>query len=117
MYLGSLGFVILSLHQPLTYLLGPVLAFGCGWSWPGLVNLSLIRNNPSAPAAATGVAQTGVFIGSGTGPVLGGQIIERFGFGPFWVTGAAMLVVAGTAAALLSVQLGRRPAAPLGSPA
>lgn len=117
MYLGSLGFVVLSLHQPLAYLLGPILAFGCGWSWPGLVNLSLIRNNPSAPAAATGVAQTGVFVGSGLGPLIGGQIIERFGFGPFWVTGAAMLIVAGTGATLLSVQLGRRATTPLGSPA
>ncbi len=116
MYLGSLGFVVLSFHQPVTYVIGPILAFGCGWSWPGLVNLSLIRNNPSAPAAATGVAQTGVFVGSGLGPVLGGQIIERFGFGPFWVAGAAMLVVAGTGAGLLSWQLGRRTVVALPSP-
>lgn len=112
MYLGSIGFVIMSLHHPAAYLVGPILAFGCGWSWPGLINLSIIRNNPSAPAAATGIAQTGVFVGSGSGPIIGGQIIERAGFGPFWIAGAAMLVVAGTGASLLSFQLGR--AAPTG---
>ncbi len=117
MLLGSVGFLVLSFHQPITYVLGPVLAFAAGWSWPGLINLSVIRNNPSAPAAATGVAQTGVFVGSGTGPVIGGQIIERAGFTPFWITGAVMLMIAGSGAALLSWQLGRRTTAALRSPA
>ncbi len=108
MYLGSLGFLLLSFHRPATYLIGPLLAFGCGWAWPGLINLSVLRNNPSAPAAATGISQTGVFIGSGTGPILGGQIIEHFGYRVFWLTGGAMLVVAGSGAALLSTKLRAR---------
>ncbi len=100
--LGTIGFFTLAAHQPSTYLLGPVLAFGCGWSWPGLFNLSVVRNNPSAPAAATGVSQTGVFIGSALGPLVGGVIIERAGYGWFWSTAGTSLLLAGLLAAWLS---------------
>ena len=45
---------VLAVDAPITYLLAPIPAFAFGWAWPGLFNLSVVRNNPSAPAAATG---------------------------------------------------------------
>lgn len=99
---GSIGFFTLAAHQPTAYLLGPVLAFGCGWAWPGLFNLSVVRNNPSAPASATGVSQTGVFIGSALGPLVGGLIIERAGYGWFWSAAGSSLLFAGLLATWLA---------------
>ena len=92
--LGSAGMVILSIHTPISYWIGITLAFGCGWAWPGLFNLSVIRNNPSAPGAATGVSQTGVYIGAGAGPAVGGWIIAGGGYPALWLSGAAALVLA-----------------------
>ncbi|MDA3033187.1 MAG: MFS transporter [Actinomycetota bacterium] len=62
--LGGLGMLVLAIDVPITYVLAPIPAFAFGWAWPGLFNLSVVRNNRSAPAAATGVSQVGVFIGA-----------------------------------------------------
>ncbi len=111
--LGSIGFFILAFHREGAYLLGPVFAFGCGWAWPGLFNFSVVRNNPSAPAAATGVSQTGVFIGSASGPLIGGIIIERFGYGWFWSALGLSLLLAGLGATRLSTILRDRASNPV----
>ncbi len=91
--LGSLGVLVLAVDIPLTYLLAPLPAFAFGWAWPGLFNLSVVRNNPSAPAAATGISQVGVFVGAALGPALGGVIIDNAGYRALWLFGAATLFV------------------------
>ena len=55
---------------------GP-LAFATGWAWPGLFNLAVVRVNPSAPGAATGITQTGTYLGAVVGPVLFGVVAEH----------------------------------------
>lgn len=72
--------------------------FAFGWAWPGLFNLSVVRDNPSAPAAATGVTQTGIYIGAGGGPVLGGMIVRTAGFSALWVSASFGLLIAAVAA-------------------
>ncbi len=99
--IGGGGLLLLALDQPLMYAIGIVPAFGAGWAWPGLFNLSVIRTNPTAPAAATGVSQTGVYLGAGTGPALGGVIVEQFGYGALWLGGGAALLFAAVVAAKL----------------
>lgn len=99
--LGGLGALGLAIDVPLTYLLAPIPAFAFGWAWPGLFNLSVIRNNPSAPGAATGISQIGVFIGAAAGPALGGVIIDAGGYRWLWLTGAAALFVGSILASLL----------------
>ncbi len=99
--LGSLGLLIMSLHQPVWYLVGLFPAFGFGWAWPGLFNLSVVRNNPSAPAAASGITQAGVYVGSTIGPAAGGWIIQQGGYSALWLAAAAQLA----AAALIAVAL------------
>ena len=74
---------------------------GLGWAWPGLFNLSVIRNNPSAPGAATGISQIGVFIGAAAGPALGGVIIDAGGYRWLWLTGAAALFIGSLLAMVL----------------
>lgn len=98
---GAAGFVVFAAHEPATYLAGLAFVFGAGWAWPGLFNLSVVRNNPSAPATATGISQTGVYVGAACGPVIGGVVADVWGYPALWLTAAVALSVA----ALLSVRL------------
>lgn len=102
--IGAAGLIVFAVDQPWAYVLGVVPAFAAGWAWPGLFNLSVVRWNPTAPAAATGITQTGVYVGAGAGPVLGGLVLTGAGPAVFWSVAAVTLA----GAALLSVDLRRR---------
>lgn len=101
---GGLGALVMATHTPVGYLIALAPAFGMGWAWPGLLNLSVIRRNPSAPAAATGISQTGIYIGALTGPVGAGFVAEQ-SITALWVAVAASLLVAGWLARRLARSL------------
>ena len=44
--------VLLALPGPVALVVGVVLGFVLGWSWPGLLQFAVVRLNPEAPAAA-----------------------------------------------------------------
>ena len=90
---GALGYFLLAPGLVPTHLLGALVAFGSGWAWPGLFNLAVVRLNPTAPAAATGITQTGVYVGALTGPILFGVVVDSAGYGLAWL-------LAGVASAL-----------------
>ena len=100
---GSAGSLLLALHTPMAYLAATPLAFAAGWAWPGLFNLVVVNANRSAPAAATGVTQTGVYLGSLIGPIVAGMLIERSGYKIVWLLTACALGGAGLAAAAVKV--------------
>ena len=100
---GTLGYLLLAPGLVITHLLGAGVAFGSGWAWPGLFNLAVVRLNPGAPAAATGITQTGVYTGALAGPILFGFVVEGAGYGLAWVLAAAC---SGLAAG--GIVLGRR---------
>ena len=79
-------------RQVATHLVGAAVAFGSGWAWPGLFNLAVVRLNPSAPAAATGITQTGVYVGALTGPIAFGLVVDAWGYGMAWSLAAASSV-------------------------
>ena len=110
--LGAVGVAILAVDVPLTYVLAPIPAFAFGWAWPGLFNLSVVRNNPSAPAAATGISQIGVFVGAALGPALGGIIIDNGSYRLLWLFGASTLFIGSLLAVYLRTRIiaARRPA-------
>lgn len=100
---GSVGMALLATGSGPALVPGTALAFGMGWSWPGLLNFVIVRHNPSAPAVATGINQTGVFAGGATGPIVFGLLVEIWSYRVAWsAAGLALL-----AAALLMTQ-GRR---------
>lgn len=99
---GAVGYVLLAPGTVPTHLLGALVAFGSGWAWPGLFNLAVVRLNPTAPAAATGITQTGVYVGGLTGPILFGVVVDSAGYGPAW-----LLSGLASAAAAAGVALGR----------
>lgn len=103
--LGGLGVLLLAVDVPATYLLAPIPAFAFGWAWPGLFNLSVVRNNPSAPAAATGISQVGVFVGAALGPALGGVIIDNGSYRLLWIFAASTLLLGSALAVALRARI------------
>ena len=93
---GAVGVLALTLRSPISVVLATVLAFGTGWVWPVLTNFAIVRENREAAAAATGVSQTGVYIGVFCGPLVTGLLIDSFGFGAMWIV-TALVMAAGAA--------------------
>jgi MFS family permease len=97
--LGAGAFGILAIGDEWTYLLAGPAGFMTAWAWPGLFNLAVVRANPARPAAATGITQTGTYIGAVSGPLLFGFIAEHASFRVAWLVAAAFALV-GSAAML-----------------
>ncbi|MCC3763655.1 MFS transporter [Glycomyces sp. TRM65418] len=85
--------------------LGTVAAYGLGWAWPGLMNHAVTKRYADAPALATSVTQTGIFLGGVFGPIGIGLIVEHAGWSAGWITvvacmaASALFIVVGSAVA------------------
>ncbi|MEO0998253.1 MAG: MFS transporter [Pseudomonadota bacterium] len=108
MAVGAACCAALAVDRPGFYLAFTLPTFAFGWSWPGLLNLSVIRNNPSAPAAATGTTQTGVYIGAAAGPAIAGLTVDAVGYGALWFGCALALAASAVVARVLAGQMARR---------
>jgi predicted MFS family arabinose efflux permease len=94
---GAIGFALIALGATPTLIIGAILAYGLGWGWPGLFNLAIVRNNTVAPAAATGITQSGVYLGAVSGPLIFGSVVDDIGYPAAWLgAGAAALLGAVT---------------------
>lgn len=92
---GGLGFLGLAASETLPAFVGAaVVAFAAGWGWPGLFVYAVVRLHPEAPAAATGVTQTGFSLGAVAGPALFGSIVASYSFVAAWSVLAGLVVVA-----------------------
>ncbi|MEZ5233096.1 MAG: MFS transporter [Acidimicrobiia bacterium] len=100
---GSSGLALLATGTPTGIVAGTALAFGFGWAWPGIFNLAVVSHNRAAPAAATGVTQSGTYAGGAVGPVVFGYLVGHGGYRQAWL---AFVVVALAGAAV--IELGRR---------
>jgi len=100
---GAVGLALLAVPGTPALVVGTILGFGLGWSWPGLMQFAVVRLNPSAPAAASAIVQVGVYAGGCAGPIAFGFIAAHTSFPTAWTVGAATMV-----AAALLVVVGRR---------
>jgi predicted MFS family arabinose efflux permease len=91
---GTVGFVLLATGVSWLFALGTMLAFGAGWGWHGLFNFAVVKYNRNAPAAATGITQTGAAAGSAVGPFLFGVLLESTSYGTAWLSAGAAALVA-----------------------
>ena len=98
---GSAGFLLQATRDTDLLWLATLLCFAGGWGWPGLFNFAVVHRNPEAPAAATGLTQTGVYLGGVSGPLLFGVVAESFGYQAAWWGAAAFGLIA-CAAVLLA---------------
>lgn len=101
---GAVTSALFTVREPWVQFAAVPLAFGAGWAWPGLFNLSVVRAVPGAPGRATGVTQTGTYLGGALGPVLFGAVAERAGYTASWWL-AAFLGVSAAAAVLVGRRL------------
>jgi len=91
---GVVGFALLATGSGGLILPGTVLAFGAGWGWPGLFNFAVVKTNPNAPAAATGITQTGASGGAALGPLVFGVVVEAASYEAAWLLCGAVALVA-----------------------
>ena len=101
--LGVVGFGMLASGVDYLLVVGVLLAFGAGWGWPGLFNFAIVRSNPGAPAAATGVTQTGASAGAALGPLIFGFVVEAFSYAAAWMLCGAIALLA-----FIAILVGRR---------
>jgi MFS family permease len=90
---GAIGFGLLAVGGDVPILIGTALAFGMGWGWVGVFFFAVVRLNPDAPGAATGIVQTGDFAGSLVGPVVFGGLAASGSYGSAWSVAAALAVL------------------------
>jgi MFS family permease len=92
--LGAVAFAVLALGEPWAYVVAGPAGFCTAWAWPGLFNLAVVRANPTSPAAATGITQTGTYIGAVSGPLLFGVIADWTSFTTAWLVAVLFALLA-----------------------
>lgn len=94
MLIGSVALAALSLSSPWTVVPAALLAFGLGWSWPGLLLYAVVRVGRDSPGVASGVVQAGAFIGGAAGPTLFGLVVATLGYPAAWRFAAGLFLAA-----------------------
>lgn len=112
---GALGPLLLALDGPAMAVAGGLLTLGAGWGWTGLVFLSAVRADPSAPAAAAGIVLAGLSTGGALGPAAFGLLVSNAGYPvAWWATAGAMALGTG---AIVGADRQRRRTRPAPRPA
>jgi predicted MFS family arabinose efflux permease len=106
---GAGGFGLLATGVPAPFVVGALLAFALGWGWPGLFNLAVVDRHREAPGAATGITQTGIYVGAAGGPAAFGAISAGAGFEAAWGAAAAFALSGAVVIALAGRRAGLRP--------
>lgn len=101
MALGFVGLLAMAWGGKGAFAVGCALAFGFGWGWNGLVHFAVSRRSHPFIARATGIAQSGTYIGGTLGPFAFGLIYSNYGPATAW-TAAAAVAGMGAIAALLA---------------
>lgn len=100
LFLGCIAYLMLASGSSWLLFAGVALGFGAGWGWPGLFNFAVVKSSPNAPAAATGITQTGASSGAAAGPLFFGLLVEHTSYGFAWITAGVLALLA--AAAILA---------------
>lgn len=99
---GSIGVAVLGVRAEWAQIVAAFIAFGAGWAWPALYNYGIVRTNKAAASTATGITQTGVYIGVFSGPVIMGLLVDRWGYGAGWGTIAVSMAFGSVVMAFIS---------------
>lgn len=92
---GAVSLLFLATGGTTALVIGGLVAFAIGWSWPGLLIFAVVRSNPGAPAVSTSIIQVGAFVGGASGPGLFGLLVGAFSFETAWRAAACSLAIAG----------------------
>ncbi len=97
---GAAGFALLASGATVPFVIGALVAFTLGWGWPGVFNLAVVESHRDAPGAATGVSQTGIYVGAAGGPAAFGAISAAGGYEVAWAATAVLALVGALVIAL-----------------
>jgi predicted MFS family arabinose efflux permease len=112
MLAGVVGFALLTRPGPALQVVGLVVVFALGWGWVGLFQYLLVGVNPSNPGAATGITDTGGYLGATIGPIVIGVIADQASFGMAWAA-AAVAAAAGAAFVFAGARVADRDGEPV----
>ncbi|MBN6754261.1 MFS transporter [Kocuria palustris] len=104
---GCLGLLAMAWGSPVLFAVGCVLGFGFGWGWNGLVHYVVSHRSHPFTAQATGISQSGTYVGGTAGPLAFGIVLATFGPSAAW-TAAAAVAALGAVASLAAFRLERR---------
>ncbi|MDA8027283.1 MAG: MFS transporter [Actinomycetota bacterium] len=94
--LGAIGYLLFATSIKWLVIPAAVIGYGFGWGWNGLFNFAVVVNHKGAEGRATGITQSGAFVGSVAGPIVFGYFVVHFGFGPSWVLLMAVAALSST---------------------
>ena len=97
--LGAFGIAVLATGAEPAIVVGSLVAFTFGWGWSGLFTFAVVRRNAGAPAAATGITMTGIYVGAAAGPAIFG-IVAEWSYTVAWVIMSAALALGALAMAI-----------------
>lgn len=103
---GCVGLLAMAWGSPSLFAVGCVLGFGFGWGWNGLVHYVVSHRSHPFTAQATGISQSGTYVGGTVGPLAFGIVLAAFGPSAAW-TAAAAVAALGALAALAAYRLER----------
>ena len=109
---AGLAFVGFAAGSKVMLLAAMPFSFATSFAWPGLFHYAVVRSNPSAPGAATGITMTGGFTGAVCGPLLFGVLVEATGYSWAWIVIAAASGAAAVSMAVVSRLIDRASEAP-----
>ena len=110
---GAVALLGFGLRMPWAQWLALPGAYGIGWAWPGVFNLAVVRARPDEPGRATGVSQTGIYVGTTLGPLIFGPVSESLGYPLTWSTAAVLALI--SAAGMLAARRNLERPRPSGS--
>ncbi|MDA8197396.1 MAG: MFS transporter [Actinomycetota bacterium] len=94
---GAIGYLLFASSVKWLVIPAAVIGYGFGWGWNGLFNFAVVVNHKGAEGRATGITQSGAFVGSVAGPISFGYSVVHLGFQTSWV----LLVAVAVASSLL----------------
>lgn len=83
--MGAIGYLFFATSIKWLVVPAAIIGYGFGWGWNGLFNFAVVVNHKGAEGRATGITQSGAFIGSVAGPIVFGYFVVHFGFRPSWI--------------------------------
>jgi cyanate permease len=101
---GAAGMLAMATGEHTAFAVGCVLAFGFGWGWNGLMHYVIAHRSHPYAAQATGISQSGTYIGSTVGPFAFGFIFTSLGSANGWIL-AAVVASLGAVGALFARRL------------